>query len=66
MYLSHLTIIDPITLSDAMQNFMCSIEERFCVNIMMRLNPFGFKDSPQSLGNVGLMDILSDEIFAMD
>ena len=44
-----------------MQNFMCSIEERFCVNIMMRLNPFGFKDSPQSLGNVEMRRVRRKE-----
>ena len=61
MYLSHLTIIDPIPFSNAIQNFQCRIEEGVCVNIMMRLNPFGFKDSPQSLGNVEMRRVRRKE-----
>lgn len=57
MYLSHLTKIDPIPTSDTIQNFICCIEERVCVNIMMRLDPFGFKYSPQSLGNIEMRGV---------
>lgn len=57
MYLSHFAIIDPIFTSNATQNFMGGIEERVCVNIMGWLDPFGFKDSPQSFGYIQMWRI---------
>lgn len=52
MYSSHIAIIDSVSISDATQYFVGGIEERVCVNIMARLNPFGFEYSPQCLGYI--------------
>lgn len=52
MYLSHDVIIDPVSVSNSVQNLVGGIEECACVNIMAWLDPFCFEDSPQCLGNI--------------
>ena len=52
MYLSHDAIIDPVSVSNSVQNLVGGIEECACVNIMAWLDPFCFEDSPQCLGNI--------------
>lgn len=52
MYLSNNAIIDPVFISNSAQNLKGGIEESACVNIMARLDPFGFKDSPQRFGDI--------------
>lgn len=52
MYLSHCAIIDFVSNPNSIQNLMGGIEESACVNIMAWLDPFGFKDSPQRLGDI--------------
>lgn len=52
MCLSHYAIIDPVSISNAVQNLMGGIEECACVNIMAWLNPFCFEDPPQRFGNI--------------
>lgn len=52
MYLSRDTIIDSVSVSNSVQNVVGSIEECACVKIMAWLDPLGFKDSPQRLGDI--------------
>lgn len=52
MYLSHCAIIDSVSVSNSIQNLMGGIEECSCVNVMAWLDPFGFEDSPQRLGDI--------------
>ena len=52
MYLSHIAIIDSVSISDATQYLMGGVEERVCVNIMAWFNPFGFEYSPQSFSYI--------------
>lgn len=57
MYLGNLPIINGILCSDTIQDSMGSIKERVGINVMGGFEPFGFEDSPQSLGNVEMWRI---------
>lgn len=61
MYLSDLAIIDRIHCPDAIQDSMGSIKKSMRVNIMGRLEPFGFEDSPQGLGDVKMRRVWREE-----
>lgn len=52
MYLSHSAIIDHLIKTDTVQNFFGGLKESMCINILGRLDPFGFENSPQCLCNI--------------
>lgn len=61
MHLGNFPIINSIHGSDTIQNPLGSIKERVCINVMGRFEPFGFEDSPQSLGKVEMWRVRGKE-----